>query len=59
MEWKEFTQYIIDSVLADKGSKNIFAIGDTKVTVTETDILDQAYARRSKRYQIANVQDTS
>jgi hypothetical protein len=57
MEWSEFTQYIIDTVLADKGGGQAQLSNDTKHEQTENDILDQAYARRSKRYQLANIQD--
>jgi len=38
MEWKEFTQYVIDSVLADNAAKNFFSIGDNKLKLTENDI---------------------
>lgn len=58
MEWSEFTQYIIDSVLEDNNAQQT-SNNDAKHELTEADILDQAYARRSKRYQISNVIDTS
>ena len=52
MEWKEFTQYIIDSVLSD--TVNIMMINnnsETRPAMTEVDILDQSYAKRNKKYQ--------
>lgn len=57
MEWSEFTQYIIDCVLEeDIRGKNAAEEADG-AQQQEKEIVDQAYVRRAKKYQLSDVVD--
>lgn len=59
MEWAEFTQYIIDAVLGEKEAKFFDARFEKDREMTENEILDRAYSKRSKRYTQSKFQDNS
>jgi Ca2+-binding EF-hand superfamily protein len=59
MEWAEFTQYIIDAVIGDKDARFIDARFEVTREMTEMEVLDRAYSRKSKRYVPMIVFDNS
>lgn len=50
MEWAEFTQYIIDAVIGEKDARFFDARFERDREMTELEVLDRAYSRKSKRY---------
>ena len=50
MEWSEFTQYIIDAVIGEKDSTESEGRKNKMKELTEQEILDKAYSRKTKRY---------
>ena len=59
MEWAEFTQYIIDAVIGEKDARFFDARNDQAREMTEVEVLDRAYSRKSKRYVAMTVFDNS
>ncbi|EGR28930.1 hypothetical protein IMG5_166500 [Ichthyophthirius multifiliis] len=50
MEWSEFTQYIIDAVIGEKDAIFFDARFEREREMTEQEIFDRAYSKKSKRY---------
>lgn len=50
MEWAEFTQYIIDAVIGSKDAQLYDARFERDRELTELEVIDRAYSRKSKRY---------
>ncbi|CAD8060727.1 unnamed protein product [Paramecium primaurelia] len=60
MEWAEFTQYIIDAVIGSKDAQLYDTRFEKERELTEIEVLDRAYSRKSKRYiPMAQVDDSN
>ncbi|EAR91938.2 WD domain, G-beta repeat protein (macronuclear) [Tetrahymena thermophila SB210] len=59
MEWSEFTQYIIDAVIGEKDGRFFDARFEKERELTENEIIDKAYSRKTKRYVQAKFFDNS
>ena len=59
MEWSEFTQYIIDAVIGGKDAKFFDARFEKDRELTEIEIIDRAYSRKTKKYIQSKFYDNS
>ncbi len=59
MEWKEFTQYIIDTVIGQQNTKFFDARLEKERELDEIEILENAYSIKAKRYQVSSQVDKS
>ncbi|EGR30073.1 hypothetical protein IMG5_143010 [Ichthyophthirius multifiliis] len=59
MEWSEFTQYIIDAVIGEKDQNTLEARFEKERDLTEKEIIDRAYSKKTKKYQECNYKDNS
>ncbi|EGR31708.1 hypothetical protein IMG5_103520 [Ichthyophthirius multifiliis] len=59
MEWSEFTQYIIDAVIGENDMKFFDQQKPENKEVTETEIIDKAYQRSTKKYILNKFFDNS